>query len=90
MSRFDKIVDATDEWFHRHGFGLVQAEGKKATVYPWWGHIVRPLCELRERRNLGRISYAQMVDDYTATTGNITTGTMKVLRWNASHNRRSR
>jgi hypothetical protein len=52
--RSDRIIDAVDEWFHRRGFGWVKAGDEPATVVPWWGHLVKPLCDVREKRLMGK------------------------------------
>ena len=64
----DRLIDAIDEWFHRRGFGWVQADGKPATVVPWWGRFVKPLCDLRERRLIGKETWAEMNANTTASS----------------------
>jgi hypothetical protein len=80
----DKIVDAVDEWFHRRGFGLIQAQGKRATVTPWWGWLVKPLCDYRERRYLGQ----DWVEFYSNPENGTSSNSYTTIRWNVKRSHR--
>ena len=83
----DKVIDAVDEWFHRHGFGLVKVGDKRACVTPWWGWLVKPLCDLRERRYLRKDWVAfESEPTTTATSAN----TLTTIRWNVAHPHKGR
>ena len=74
-----------DEWFHERGFGWVRAEGKPASVTPWWGHLVKPLCDLREKRLMGKDEWAAQQANRTSAN-NVST----LINWTFRHAHKGR
>ncbi len=86
----DRLIDAVDEWLHRRGLGVVKSANGHMTVTPWWGHLVRPLCDYRERRLIGAVLPFWVQDQNTATTTTANTATYKVTWFRFGHRRSHR
>jgi hypothetical protein len=88
--RTDKIIDAVDEWFHERGFGWVQVEGKPARVKPWWGRFVKPLCDVRERRIIGKDEWASQQANVITTTSSSGSQAYTNILWKIRHPHKGR